>query len=110
MAKESQLLLSGGDGSGTLGEDDEGILVEVVDHDMAGRVAGGGEEGGLIGQGVNLLLCGLLHLHFTRGAFSAQSGFSVPRARWRRWRLDPPITYLYICSQSLYSVSSPSCY
>jgi hypothetical protein len=59
VAEERRLLLRGGGGCWELGEDDEVVVVEVVDHDVRWRVVGGREEGQLIGQGAYLLLVGL---------------------------------------------------
>ncbi len=58
VAEEYRLMLRSGYDRGGLGEDDEGVRlgVEIVDHDVAGRVARDGEETGLIGQGTYLLV------------------------------------------------------
>ena len=46
-------------------EDDEVIVVEVVNYNVAWWLVGGGEEGKLIGQGIYLLLVGL-PIHCTK--------------------------------------------
>ena len=65
VTEERRLFLRGGNRGWDLSEDDEVIVVEVVDYDVAWWLVGGGEEGKLIGQGIYLLLVSL-PIHCTK--------------------------------------------